>query len=446
MKTLNRPMFRYGGPIKEGVMSGIREPKRNGGSMMGNNEGPRRAALVGNPIYPQTDGRSHHIAPVILGGLYAAGRALARPFGSWAMKQVAKKGVTGGGGIMRSGLGRSRVMQPGESLTQSVNKFTPNWLGKQFINDPLAGAAMSGKGAVGYVAKKALGAGKYAFGSPSGLLFLGAPVTYQAGKYFLSDGTELKGDDLNKITQGDKRGTSGAPGGGDPEMTYTAPPPPPTAEEIKAAENKARMEKMESYKEIMDIKGMSKDAAYKSLIDASKIIQEGGNLKKQIKDGSLIANITQAASKRFDKVGDTEAALRSLVAKGEIDKEMNKDKNALDNAVKNAQLTAYNQQNKGLTTSEIINKRLQTATGEMPSGDALRQIISIKNPELNAKTLPSGDIPQGMDALDYITQTITAVNADETTPDYPEGVYIIKDRIIQVIDGNVIPIAINQLK
>ena len=28
MKTLNRPMFRYGGPIKEGVMHGIREPKK----------------------------------------------------------------------------------------------------------------------------------------------------------------------------------------------------------------------------------------------------------------------------------------------------------------------------------------------------------------------------------------------------------------------------------
>ena len=28
MRTLNRPMFRYGGPIKEGVMNGIREPKK----------------------------------------------------------------------------------------------------------------------------------------------------------------------------------------------------------------------------------------------------------------------------------------------------------------------------------------------------------------------------------------------------------------------------------
>jgi hypothetical protein len=55
---------------------------------------------------------------------------------------------------------------------------------------------------------------------------------------------------------------------------------------------------------------MNKDAAYKSLIDASKIIQEGGNLKKQIKDGSLIANITQAASKRFDKVSDTDSCTK----------------------------------------------------------------------------------------------------------------------------------------
>ena len=51
-----------------------------------------------------------------------------------------------------------------------------------------------------------------------------------------------------------------------------------------------------------------------------------------------------------------------------------------------------------------------------------------------------------MDALDYITQQITTINNDETTPDYPEGFYVIKDRIIKVIDGKVIPISINQLK
>ena len=77
MRTLNRPMFRYGGPIKEGVMHGIREPKRNGGSMA-NNQGPRRAALVGNPIYPKVDGRTNHVVPAVIGP------GLAMPInGSW---------------------------------------------------------------------------------------------------------------------------------------------------------------------------------------------------------------------------------------------------------------------------------------------------------------------------------------------------------------------------
>ena len=46
MRILNRPMFRYGGPIKEGIMSGM----KNGG----------RAALVGNPMFPQRGGRALH--------------------------------------------------------------------------------------------------------------------------------------------------------------------------------------------------------------------------------------------------------------------------------------------------------------------------------------------------------------------------------------------------
>ena len=38
MKVLNRPMFRYGGPIKEGVMSGIKErvPYKTGGNYFSN--------------------------------------------------------------------------------------------------------------------------------------------------------------------------------------------------------------------------------------------------------------------------------------------------------------------------------------------------------------------------------------------------------------------------
>jgi hypothetical protein len=60
MRVLKRPMFKYGGPIKEGVMHGLKD----GG--MPNNQGLRRAALVGNPVY-QTgfDGRTRHAVPIL---------------------------------------------------------------------------------------------------------------------------------------------------------------------------------------------------------------------------------------------------------------------------------------------------------------------------------------------------------------------------------------------
>ena len=52
MRTLNRPMFNMGGPIKEGIMHGIREPHKHGG--------PTGTGLVGDQRYPKTDGREHH--------------------------------------------------------------------------------------------------------------------------------------------------------------------------------------------------------------------------------------------------------------------------------------------------------------------------------------------------------------------------------------------------
>ena len=50
MRPLNRPMFRYGGPIKEGVMSGIKErvPYQKGGSYLKNLTGA--IANFYNPI------------------------------------------------------------------------------------------------------------------------------------------------------------------------------------------------------------------------------------------------------------------------------------------------------------------------------------------------------------------------------------------------------------
>ena len=447
MKTLNRPMFRYGGPIKEGVMNGIREPKRNGGSMA-NNQGPRRAALVGNPIYPNVDGRTNHVVPAVIGAglampfIGAGIRAAARPFGQFVMRQVPK--------LIKTGKNKGQPLLDKKGVQQfyksskknpATQGFDTNAVGGFFARDPVVstgGKVISGilsPTTGGYVAKAA----RFVV-SPTGIA---TGLIYSNGKYFNKDGKVVP-PPKGKVTLGGKVGTSGAPGGGDPNMTYTAPEKELTEAEKAKIESDNRMKQMDRYREIMDIKGMSKDAAYKSLIDAGKIIQEGGNLKEQLKSGKLISNITQAASKRFDKVNDTEAALRSLVVKGEIDNELNKVDKDLKRRALEGTIAINDKKLKGNTTAEIIQARILKE--EYPTGTELAALIRINNPELDAKVLPSGGMAQNQDPLEYITQSVAAVNADETTPDYPEGVYIIKDRIIQVVEGQVIPISLNQLK
>jgi len=454
MKTLNRPMFRYGGPIKEGVMHGIREPRRNGGSM----GEPQAINTVGSPLSPMSnDGRANYAAPLIpIGmGIAAAGRAgmrflpqiargVKRIFGKTTTKPAPfspiKTKITGGyneygpANYKRKILKDTATKSGGVRGDENIGKlggteiFTPNILGR----DPLiqAGGKIISAVTNPAVTGKLAGAARLVF-SPSGAIIGG--LYYANGKFF-----NKKGEEVEK-PEGDIKigGTADIKGGGaDTEAVKLTPA------EIKAAEAKARMEKMESYKEIMDIKGMSKDAAYKSLIDASNIIREGGNLKEGIKDGSLISKLTTAASKRFDKPRATEEALRSLIAKGEITKEMNKEENALAKLLKQKQIELADKSLAGKSMAEIISTRMEK--GDMFQGSELASLLRVKK-GIDAKVLPSGQMEQGQDPLDYITSVVATVNADETTPDYPDGVYVIKDRIIQVMDGQVIPVSINQL-
>jgi len=443
MRTLNRPMFRYGGPIKEGVMNGIREPKRNGGSM--------GAALVGNPVYPKTNGREHHAfvlgaaLPAIGAAAMTAARAGARyiPRGINYLKNLArnKTGTKSAGTVRIPGAPGTpgRFTNQGSTVVNKAgpvqNIYEPNFLGRDPTVKLIGGIY---RGVTSPTSKGVLQSTARFVISPTGLA---TGVIYAGGKYFNKKGEPVpkpKGD----IKLGDKVGTSGAPGGGDPDMKYNEPGGYVTDAEKEAATIASRKKQMDMYKEIMDIKGMKKDATYKSLIDASQAILAEDDFKGSIKDGSLISKLIGVTSKRFDKVSDTETALRSLVAKGEIDKDLNKDKNALDNAVKNAQLRAYEKQLAGKSMAEIISTRMEK--GDMFQGSELASLLRVKK-GIDAKVLPSGKMEQGQDPLEYITSVVTTVNADETTPDYPDGVYVIKDRIIQVLEGKVIPVSINQL-
>ena len=439
MKTLNRPMFRYGGPIKEGVMNGIREPKRNGGSMA-NNQGPRRAALVGNPIYPQVNGRTNHVVPAVIGAglampIIGAGiRAAARPFGQFVMRNAPRFLKSGKPMLDKKGVQKVYNISKKNPGTQG---FDTNAVGGFFARDPVVrtgGKVISGllsPTTGGYVAKAA----RFVV-SPTGIA---TGLIYSNGKYFNKDGKVVP-PPKGKVTLGGKVGTSGAPGGGDPDMTYTAPEKELTEAEKAKIESDNRIKQMDKYREIMDIKGMSKNAAYKSLIDAGKIIQEGGNLKEQLKSGKLISNITQAASKRFDKVNDTEAALRSLVAKGEIENVLNKDKNALDKAYKQSALDINKKKLAGANLSEELSA-YRTKNNKNASGKTLAGFVMDKGGEVVSiadSVEVDKHIKGGGDSVSFM-ELIVAKNIEAGKEIIP-GMYVVKDSLVTINpDGSVTP-------
>jgi hypothetical protein len=127
MRTLNRPMFNMGGPIKQGIMHGIREPHNSGG----------------------------RIGLQIGGGINAA---------RWLASQAAKTfGKVGGsynlGNIgVGSGAGRNLPMvikQPGTGWGARIAekwKGMPSWFKSSVERDPavkLGKAAWEGKGMLG---------------------------------------------------------------------------------------------------------------------------------------------------------------------------------------------------------------------------------------------------------------------------------------------------------
>ena len=329
-------MFRSGGPIKEGIMEGMQEPQA--------------VNTVGSPLAPRgNDGRQQYGFPLLLG---AAGRLLARPFGTFIAKQFARPGVTGSGNLIRSGLGRTRTMQPGESLTTTRNIFQPNVAGRYLLGSPEAkaiGAVVKGTGKFGAPIKKV------AKGVASSPLALGS-VVYYGGGALLPDGKPDPNDPRNVKPAGE-RGKSGAPGGGDPDMFLT----PREKELSKDQKDKITKDRIEAnrdrYYKLMGIDKMQKGAAYDSLIDASKIIQEeGGDLKGSIKSGNLQSRIIDAISKNLDKSTDLKRQIDAAILKGEIEKD-----------IKASDPQAQKR-------SEYIDKQIQLADKQLAGGSLIENI------------------------------------------------------------------------
>ena len=458
MKPLNRPMFRYGGPIKEGVMSGIREPKKIGG--------PAGIGLVGDQRYPKTNGREHH-AIFLAGAAVPAALTAARVGAMRALPAAARYAKQGLGAIRNffakptqvQGPVGSGVMTPGKftaqkgvripsSGTYSGVKFTPG----SKVASP-AGPAM-GEGLV------PTGVGRYLEGTMTGKLGIGlykgatsptaVGLTQKAGKaiwatakdpltiaaaayYFYPDGTPKP----------------------DKELEMQGPPPPGgLGKLLEDTDNKGaagsgaelspkerRAAQVEKYRDIMDIKGMNKDAAYDSLIAASQAVnQAGGDLKGAIKDGSLINQIIQSTSKAFDKPKKTKDAIDTLILKGEIEKDIKASDpaNKILNEYRVKQMEKIDKElNTGFAEAKIAaSKNLSgqaaiNAAASVASDNYKGNIITTTQlSDVMEKAKKAGDISE----QDIIIQATTEVIKGKNLPD---GDYTVGDVLVTITEGQV---------
>ena len=428
MRPLNRPMFRYGGPIKEGVMSGIRENYK-------------RAGLVGDPAYPRTNGREHHSKIKAASKLPVIGGIINQTRG-WMPRAWEK---------IRGWTGTTAQVQPITKVTKPpVTKWsgpykgtTPGGTGYQasgpvqkvwtphgwVARDPIYQVGSKIWQGKGWVGKPLKWAGK-TIATPTG----GIGLVYIGGKWLWPDGKEANTNEVNEHLNKGGGKSGGVPGGGDQGMKGDGSW---FAEQEKIAAAKAQKEKIQKYRDIMDIKGMNKEAAANSLIEASRLINESGVFKGDLKSGSLINKIIGATSKAFDKPADTKKAIDTLILKGEIEKDIKADDPAAKLAAEltGKKIKLADKQLAGDTFEEIISAKM--IKGEMFKGNDLASLLRLKK-GIDAKVIPTTGKPADKDNLDYVKDIITKYNENPETGTYPEGVYVISDRIISVdAQGNV---------
>ena len=427
MRTLSRPMFNMGGPIKQGIMTGIREPYAGGG----------RAALVGNPVYPQTGGREHHVAPILLGMATAA-----RTVAPWAARMGARflpkikrmfgtttpGSVTRGGKVTKKGWKKLRkedpnIAGPFQKVTMTGEKFNPNWFGR----DPTvqlvgaAGKSIFNPTVGGWAAK-----GARLATSPTVIV---GGLYFANGRWFNKKGEELDPNSTEVVNAKAK--------GGDKDYgPYTKGAPTITAAQ---REEKAKADKEKRITALLDTMGYDKsrkDAAYNALIDAGRMVSERGTLEAKNIGRELIDPIVAATSARFDKPEQIREAVGLMQVKADIQKEMTKDETELANKVKRMNLRIGEKTLAGDTLSETIEKyRVRQGT---PTGETLAAIA--RGEGIEAKVLYE-KIPKNTDALEYITEVVTQSHKDGKP--FPPGDYVISDRIISIDEtGNVTPLDI----
>jgi hypothetical protein len=417
MRTLSRPMFRYGGPIKEGVMSGIRESHKNG----------QRVGLynVGSPgQFKKTGGREHHAVPALAAipwllrfapAAYRGFKA-ARTFAPWS-KNLGKWG-------------------------RAKNIFLP----KKSLTAPMAA---SGEGA-GFATGAFMRTNPFTSFGIASMLPQAGYAGYKVAKAApgtIWEGTKRWADAVIPGDQSrwwkDKEPVKGVPL--NPNLQKNLQKEIPVIDEeaaaaaAKLAKQKELQERIKKYRDIMDIKGMNKEAAYKSLVDASKLIQESQDFKGDIKSGKLINQVIQAASKQFDKPAQASKAVDTLILQNELKKDLDSETKALARRHTESAIAVNEAKLAENTLAGDIRKYAAT-NQSLPAGSTLAGFAT-------ARGYPIKGVEDTTEVKNWMTKNkgteVDYLQSIITDTEVAPGLYVINDKILQIDESKkVTPVSI----
>ena len=453
MRPLNRPMFKYGGPIKEGIMSGMKDNRQ-------------AINTVGSPLAPKDEtGRGGYALPLIP-AIMAGVRAL--PTVYRGIRAVGAARAPGKAGFFRNlfPTGRFRTVAGKQSdpsaafikgdFTASSGATAPQTLGlgEALKNPFLLGKAIRENPITAFTAASALPqtaflAGKGTVGAVKSVpdLLKGYVEAVLPGKQF-----DDKGDAPTKEGDGTglKRGDGKTKNVGDTSVTGTTKPGEAGGTTVKSdAEkqqiNEARVqETKDKYYKLMGLDKMKKGAVYDSLIDASRIIsEEGGDLKGSIRSGTLQNKIIQAISGQLDKSADLKKQIDAAVLKSEIEKDIRSSdpSNEILNRLREVQIKKGQKELEGssaaevLATAEISGKNLVTS-------NTLESILSSKGVSVDF-TFPDDKYQKWeknnktKDEIDYLQENYGSLD---------DGLYVVNKKAVQVKDGSATFVDLDTIK
>ena len=336
MRTLTRPMFNWGGPVKEGIMHGIRESKRDGGKMLLVGQHPKE--------FQDKSGREKHVWPLLAWGATALraapvayrGAKAARMFTPWSQnlgKWGRFKDI-----FLPSGRFKGTTKLKGGDPSADFIKGDPTaWAGTRTVAGKPLGFWKSMRDPSRFGA--AIGENPFtAFGVAS-LAPQAGYAGYRAAKAApgaIWEGTKRYAD---LVIPGD-------------QSSWYTPKEPPTgimkpggyptrvkkeiekAKELSDADKKAfalaqREGRVKKYLDLMGYDRSKKMAVADALIDASKIVSDRGSLDPKNITQELINPIIQATSKRLDKPAQIREAVGLMATKAEIEKDLSAETDAL---------------------------------------------------------------------------------------------------------------------